>query len=100
VQNIQLHLAGEQGIVISSCWVFCNIPYATRDRLDVIFDEVFGAAVCSIVKPRRSDVAKVADETASDEVDDINNISILLGLPEGHETLFDESPIVVLADRI
>jgi hypothetical protein len=68
-----------------------------RDLGDIVFDQQLRACVCAIVQVRRGYVAEIADETATEEVYEAEDIVIFLSFVDGGEALMDEAMVVVLA---
>jgi hypothetical protein len=84
--------------VCRGCRTGCNEIDTPSNLRDIVFDEELRTSICSIVQSRCSYVSQVTDETASDEIDEIDDISVFFGCVEGREALVDQAVIVMLAN--
>lgn len=72
---------------------------AAHDLRNIVLDKELCAMVCATVKFRRSDISKIANETASNIVDKFGNVTLLFGFKKGCEALVDKAMVVLLATR-
>jgi hypothetical protein len=84
--------------VCRGCRTGCNEIDTPRNLRDIIFDEELCTGIRSIVQSRSSYVSQVTDETASDEIDKIYDVSVFFGCVEGREALVNQAVIVMFAN--
>jgi hypothetical protein len=75
----------------------CNNIDTARNLGDIVFDEELRAGICPIVQSGCCYVPKITNETASDEIDKVDDIALFFGRVEGREALVNEAVIVMLA---
>jgi hypothetical protein len=97
MKDVQLHLTCQQCIVRRCRRTCCNNIDTARNLGDIVFDEELRAGICPVVQSGCCYVPKITDETASDEIDEVDDIALFFGRVEGREALVDEAVIVILA---
>jgi hypothetical protein len=97
MKDVQLHLACQQCILRRGRRTGCYNIDAARNLGDIVFDEELRAGIRPVVQSGCCYVPKITDETASDEIYEVNDIALFFGRVEGREALVDEAVIVMLA---